>query len=1082
MCLRMSLKNRFDIRRLLRQWQKWKTRKVATLNVSIMDIPDKSEGDRKLYRAVNLSNGVRAMLISDPGPGEMSASASQASMAHSRASRAGSSDSSLEQYQGKLAACAVLMSAGSFYEPRQYQGLAHFLEHMIFMGSEKYPIENAFDSFVTKSGGFTNAHTENEDTCYYFEVEDQHLDKTLDMFMHLMKEPLMSIDSMARERSALQSEFEQTHMIDEVRRDQILAAMATDGYPHGTFSWGNLKSLQENVDDDHLHRTLHEFRRRHYGANRMTVCLQAQMSLEDLEALLVRHCAGIPQSEEPPLNLSKFNYRNAFREKFFKEVLLVQPVEDVCKVDITWVLPPMRQYYRCKPDTFLSQLLGYEGVGSLCAYLRRRLWCMSVIAGVGGGSFDTNSIYSLFTVSIYLTDEGFEHLDDVMAATFAWIRLLNDCNTLATSYSEIKQISDTNFRFQIEIPSMDNVQGIVEALRFLPAKDVLTGTQLFFEYDEQAIGVVKQHLSEFRFNIMISSHIPYENLAYDQMEPWFGTHFTTIDMPAKWQQMWTNPKPHPELKIPEQNKFITTDFTIQWIQAGKPRVPRRPKALIKDALCELWFRQDDTFLLPDGFINLYLITPLMRRSPQDYMSGVLYTYLVEFCIAEQLYPALVAGLTYGLDTADKGLVLRVSGYNQKLPLLLEIIMNVMQNLTIDPAQVVSFKELKKRQIFNALITGRSLNLDLRLTVLEHMRFNLMQKYHALENISVDHVQNFKDTFYKKMYVQGLIQGNFTEQQARDIMKKVHTNFRSEKIENLGEQHNRLVQLPLGQHFLRVKTLNEDDPNTIVSNYYQIGPCSLRMECLMDLVDLVVEEPFFNQLRTKEQLGYSLGMYQRIGYGILAYILNINTQENKHKAEHVEERLEAFRAGMPRLIDQLTDEEFDEVRTTLINGKKLADYSLDDEVMRNWSEIVSMDYFFNRTDMQIQTLNGLTKKDVLDFLVNYDKYDLRKLSVQVIGASSVSRVSTTQSIADAVAARQVSNTGLGRRPGSLAMLLDEVQRNISEEQLLFEQIGDRIRLEFIGDCDNPAHITDISAFKRDLHVYPFVSSNPKYEKL
>ncbi|EDV96470.1 GH16264 [Drosophila grimshawi] len=1072
----MPLRHRIDPRHILKHWQKYISLRSKATSITLMDPPDKSEGDRKLYRALSLSNGLRAMLISDPSKG--SNAASQTSM-HSPAPSTGtSSDSSLEHYKGKLAACAVMMGVGSFHEPRQYQGLAHFLEHMIFMGSKKYPIENAFDSFVAKSGGFSNAHTENEDTCFYFEVEEQHLDKTLDMFMHLMKEPLMSIDAMARERSSVQAEFEQTHMIDEVRRDQLMASMASDGYPHGTFSWGNLKSLQEDVNDEHLHKTLHAFRRKHYGANRMIVCLQAELPLDELEALLVRHCSDIPKSEEPVLDASKFNYRHAFREQFFREVLLVQPVEDVCKLEITWVLPAMRQYYRSKPDTFMSQLLGYEGVGSLCSYLRQRLWCMSIMAGVSGNSFDNNSIYSLFTLSIYLTDDGFEHLDDVIAATFAWIRLLNESNTLFATYQEMQQIAATNFRFQIEMTSMDNVQSIAEAIRFLPPKDVLSGTELYFEYDEAALLMVKQHLGEFRFNIMISSHIPYNQLEYDRVEPWFGTHYMGIDMPEKWQAMWLNPQPHPELKLPEPNPFITTDFTVHWLEEGKPHIPRRPKALIRNDLCELWYRPDDTFLLPDGFINLYLITPILRRSPLDYISAVLFTYLVEFSIAERLYPALMAGLSYGLETADKGLVLRVSGYNQKLPLLLEIIMQVMQTLEIDPAQVLSFKELKKRQLFNALITGKSLNLDLRLTVLEHMRFSLLQKYNAIDSITVDDVQSFKDNFHKKMYVQCLIQGNFTEQEARDVMQKVHDIYHSAKVENLQEQHNRLVQLPLGQHYLRVRTLNEDDPNTIVSNYYQLGPCSIRMECLMDLVDQIVEEPFFNQLRTQEQLGYSLAVYQRIGYGILAYILNINTQENKHRADHVEARLEAFRAGMPELVASLSDQEFDEVRATLINGKKLGDHSLDDEVMRNWTEIVSMEYFFNRIDMQIQTLSTLSKQDVSDFLLNYDKSHLRKLSVQVIGAPTVARQSPNQSISDAIAARQDSVTGLGRRPGSLSMLLDEVQRNISEEQLLFEQIGDRVHLEFIGEGNNPEHITDINAFKRNLHVYPFITSNPK----
>lgn len=1050
-----------------------KSRQTRNMGVKHLDQPDKSEGDPKHYRSLSLQNGLRAMLISDPKMSESSSS----SFVDSSSRASTTSSTSLEQYHGKLAACAVLMGVGSFYEPKKYQGLAHFLEHMIFMGSKKYPEENAFDSFVTKSGGFSNAHTENEDTCFYFEVEEQHLDKTMDMFMNLMKAPLMSADSMTRERSAVQSEFEQSNMVDGVRRDQVLATLAGEGFPHSTFSWGNLKSLQENVNDLELHKELHDFQRKHYGSNRMIVCLQATLPLDELENLLVRHCSDIPKSQMPPLDMSSFDYRNAFKETFFRDVLLVQPVEDVCKLELTWVLPSMRTFYRVKPAEFLSHLLGYEGVGSLCSYLRRRLWCMSILAGVGSGSFDTNSIYSLFTLSIYLTDEGFGHLDEVIAATFAWIRMLCSYTTLLPTYKEVQQIADTNFRFQIELPSMDNVQSIAEALRFLPPKDVLTGTQLYFEYDDTVVKMTQKYLSEFRFNIMISSHIPFAQYKYDRREPWFGTHYALISMPEKWKKMWTSPEPHPELKFPEKNPFVTTDFTLQWVKAGNPHISRRPKALIRNDLCELWFRQDDTFLLPDGYINMYLITPVMRESVENFMAAVLFTYLVEFYIAEQLYPALTAGLTYGLDAADKGLVLRASGYNEKLPLLFEIILDVMKRLEINTAQVMSFKELKKRQIFNAIINAKTLNVDLRLSVMEYRRYTLLQKYEALKSITAEDIERFKNTFYKQMYVQALIQGNFSEDHARQVTQNVLNTFKSAKVENLEEQHNRIVQLPHGEYFLRVKTLNEDDTNTIVTNYHQVGPSSLKVECILELLDLITEEPFFNQLRTKEQLCYSLGIYQRIAYGIQGYMLTINTQETKVKADFVEQRLETFRLSVPQIVENLTQEEYEQFRGSLINMKKLGDTSLDDEVMRNWSEIVSLDYFFNRTEMQIAALNTIEKKDILEFISVNANTNMRKLSVQVIGSSA----GTRRSQSDLSSSGQSSISSHTPRPGSLAVLLTEVQRTISDEQLLFEQIGNKIKLHFIGDPTNPSHILDIAQFKKDLHVFPRISLNPKLKK-
>ncbi|EDX15747.1 GD17647 [Drosophila simulans] len=355
---------------------------TASVVVEYHEEPDKSDGDSKLYRALTLSNGLRAMLISDSYIDEPSIH---------RTSRE-SLNSSTENFNGKLAACAVLVGVGSFSEPQQYQGLAHFVEHMIFMGSEKFPVENEFDSFVTKSGGFSNAHTENEETCFYFELDQSHLDRGMDLFMNLMKAPLMLPDAMSRERSAVQSEFEQTHMRDEVRRDQILASLASEGYPHGTFSWGNYKTLKEGVDDNSLHKEIHKFWRDHYGSNRMVVALQAQLSLDELEELLVRHCADIPTSQQNSIDVSQLNYQKAFREQFYRDVFLVQPVEDVCKLEMTWVLPPMKDFYRSKPDMFISQLIGYEGDGSLCAYLRHRLWCISVVAGVAGSSFDSNSI------------------------------------------------------------------------------------------------------------------------------------------------------------------------------------------------------------------------------------------------------------------------------------------------------------------------------------------------------------------------------------------------------------------------------------------------------------------------------------------------------------------------------------------------------------------------------------------------------------------------------------------------------------------------------------------------------------------
>lgn len=151
------------------------------------------------------------------------------------------------------------------------------------MGSKKYPNENAFDQFIKRCSGFNNAETDFEHTSYYIEVSEKCLPGALDRFSHLLKNPLLLKDTMKREREAVDSEFRSKMQGDEVRKEQLFASMGNPDHPCSTFSWGNLKTLRDSVTDDELHNRVNEFRKRHYSAHRMYVCIQAQYSLDVIQ-------------------------------------------------------------------------------------------------------------------------------------------------------------------------------------------------------------------------------------------------------------------------------------------------------------------------------------------------------------------------------------------------------------------------------------------------------------------------------------------------------------------------------------------------------------------------------------------------------------------------------------------------------------------------------------------------------------------------------------------------------------------------------------------------------------------------------
>ena len=131
----------------------------------------KSVNDTRSYRLLTLANKAQVLLISDPDT------------------------------QKSAACCDVRV--GSMSDPDEAPGLAHFLEHMLFLGTEKYPVENAYSSFLNAHGGHSNAYTSQEDTVYYFDVQNDFFEEAIDMFSSFFVCPLFNESATSREISAV---------------------------------------------------------------------------------------------------------------------------------------------------------------------------------------------------------------------------------------------------------------------------------------------------------------------------------------------------------------------------------------------------------------------------------------------------------------------------------------------------------------------------------------------------------------------------------------------------------------------------------------------------------------------------------------------------------------------------------------------------------------------------------------------------------------------------------------------------------------------------------------------------------------
>ena len=218
------------------------------------------------------------------------------------------------------------------------------------------------------------------------------------------------------------------------------------------------------------------------------------------------------------------------------------------------------------------------------------------------------------------------------------------------------------------------------------------------------------------------------------------------------------------------------------------------------------------------------------------------------------------------------------------------------------------------------------------------------------------MKDFSGKFLAALYLQGLVQGNLTEAQARQLDLKLRHSIRHSALAPGSVTDVRCVQLPPGVNTVRCDSLaSSSDTNTLVTNYYQAGPGTVRDQVLLDTLALMMEEPVFDTLRTQEQLGYSVSLTERNTFGVLGMSVTVNTQANKFTAEHVDERIEAFFKSY--ISEQLTEKNVNQAVQSLIKLRLAADITLDEEMNRNWQEILGREYVFDRRELQASILSS-----------------------------------------------------------------------------------------------------------------------------
>ena len=186
--------------------------------------------------------------------------------------------------------------------------------------------------------------------------------------------------AMEREREAVDSEYQMALPSDFNRKQQIYGSLANSNHPMSKFMWGNKESLQmKNINDEQVHKMLHDFKNRHYTAQSMNLVIQSQDTIENLEKMVIDCFSNVPNNGLKRESFS--NMLKPFDNSKYHKLYKMAPLRNIHQLDLFWSLPPLLEKYRAKPLNYLSWIIGHEGHGSLIQYIRKKVWALSLSAG-----------------------------------------------------------------------------------------------------------------------------------------------------------------------------------------------------------------------------------------------------------------------------------------------------------------------------------------------------------------------------------------------------------------------------------------------------------------------------------------------------------------------------------------------------------------------------------------------------------------------------------------------------------------------------------------------------------------------------
>ncbi len=873
---------------------------------------NKSPNDDREYRALMLPNQLQVVLVSDPAI--------------------------------EVAAVSLAVGVGSYQDPDNQLGLAHYLEHMLFLGTEKYPEPNSFQKFVDENAGVWNAYTATDHTNYFFQLNAGKLDEALDYFSDYFKKPTFDPQYSDKERNAVNSEWSMGRSQDGWILYRLSGITANPAHPAQRLTVGNLETLSDKPGST-LQDELLAFYDRYYSANNMRLTMVAKQPLDELEVLAKKHFASIIDKRIErttvtlpgitPAEAGKVIHYRSLRE--MKQLLIEFPITD------------NTAQWRVKPNAFINNLVTSEEPGTVGEQLRKAGLVNALYGYIQPNAYGADGY---LRVVIEMTDTGMSNRDQIIAAVLGYLELIKREGVDEVYYHELKAMWQKDFETLAKPDPLRQAVSLSSSQFDYPVEHLLDADYVYESFDKAAIDAVLAQLRPERVRIW---HISDKEDA-DQPIPYYEGHYRQRDLTVKELQHWQSLAADMTFSLPPENPLFSR-HQGELVDA----VHSKPHKVLSQPGVEAWLTHPSHYREDKGLIELIVNSDLALKDIRNNVLAALLNDALTLQNTTLIDRAGRAGIPIQLGlSAERSQAFSISGFASQHSRLLR---ELLEGFVAFDLSDQEFAQVQDRYV-QARINSRKAPPYQQM--FEH-RSRLIQARAWTNDQLLDAARGLTRAdllaYHRQLLGDNLVRlyafGNYTDAQIGDLGRDAARLLGSKRQP---EARSLLPHItPRAKQLISHEEVIEQTDSALLDGWIATER-SLPQQAAYILLNGILGNEFFTQLRTNEQLGYVVGNSPASFDDYPMYVLFV--QSTNTDLAGIKARIDRFRREFQAQLDALDPATLEQLKTSEIAKLQQRPANFDAEAREHLADFRWAKFDFDRKEKLIDALGKVTREDLL----------------------------------------------------------------------------------------------------------------------